>query len=325
MNGLHAANLHILSELTYLQSPEISLAAILIRYISSEILFLSPMTNNPINFRDEQFNPKNSGDCHLLIQLDSDSYSYAIIDKEQNRLSVLILNYFQENTDTFSTFSRLEILKAENEDINLEFAKVKISLETRAFTFVPEELYSPADLPNYGKFIGVEPQTALLTADIRGFGIKNITAVETDLEHYIKGAFPDPLIVSQANPFIAGIHRLKQKGIAGELFLNFNRTSFEAAVIKKGTLEFYNIFDISGADDFNYFVLNLVSQLNIDRNLPVSISGEIDRFNEHYERLKKYFEMLSFAEPEVLSKGPELLKKAGSQRFFSLLSLDLCE
>ena len=283
------------------------------------------MMNNPIQFIDAHFHPHNSRACHLFIHLDPDSYSYAIVDKEQNCLSVLFKKYFPQSTETFSAFNRLEILRAENENVNLDFGKVKISVETKAFTFIPEELYSPADLHQYSKFIGIEPAAVLLNSDIRPLGIKAISAVAPDLENSLKKSFIDPLIVSQANPFIAGIYQLQGQGSQSEFFLNFNHDSFEAAVIRKGNLEFYNIFEISNTDEFNYYILNLVNQLELDRSLPVTLSGEIDRENERYLRLQKYFEQLSFAEASLLTNGPDVDKPFAPHRVFSLLSLDLCE
>jgi len=280
------------------------------------------MKNDPINFTDEHFQRQNSVSCDLLIHLDADSYSYAIIDKEQNSLKALVKKYFGQITDTFSAFDRLEILKAENDDVNLPFTRVKISVETKAFTFVPSELYSAADLPKYSKFIGAEPESGFLTADLKPFGIKNITAVDADLEVNLRNAFRNPIICSQATPFILGVFTLLDTANRKQLFLNFSRNCFEAVVIKDNSLEFYNTFEISNADEFNYFILNLIGQFNIDRNLAVTLSGEINEQNELYERLQKYFEHLLFAESaltETVSSIP------APQRFFTLLSLRLCE
>ena len=280
------------------------------------------MMKDPINFTDEHFQRQNSGSCHLLIHLDADSYSYAIVEKDQNSLKALTKKYFGQNTETFSAYDRLEILKAENDDVNLAFDRVKISVEARSFTFVPEDLYSADDLAKYSKFIGAEPKSGLLMTDIKPYGIKNITAVDADLEMNLRNAFNNPIICSQANPFILGVYALLDEAKGNQFFLNFTRDSFEAAVIKNNTLEFYNIFEISNADEFNYFILNLISQLNIDRNLTVTLSGEIDENNDLYERLQKYFEHMLFAQSPLIKNSSAI---PAPQRFFTLLSLNLCE
>lgn len=281
------------------------------------------MMNNPILFTDDQFNPQNAGACHLLIHLETSSYSYAIIDKKNGRLNVVAKNYFPANTSAFSALNRLEILIAENEFVNLEFEKVKISLQTQAFTFVPQELYSQDDLPQYSKFLGAQPDSILIDTDIHPFDIKNIYAVDAEVENILRKSFTDVLIVSQANPLIAGMNNLKKNGNTGELFLNFSHDSFEAAVIKGDTLQFYNIFEITNSDEFNYFLLNLIDELSINREQAVIISGDIDSQSEHYTRLQKYFDRIYFSEPMI--NNAEAFDGFKSHAFFSLLSLDLCE
>ena len=279
--------------------------------------------NNPILFTDDQFNPHNSGDCHLLIHLDTRSYSYTIIDKKHNRLSVAAKRDFPESAFSYSDLNRLEILIAENELLNLDFEQVKISLQTQAFTFIPLELYSQVDLPQYSKFIGAQPDSILIDTEIHSLGLKNISAVDADIKNTLQKSFLDPLIVSQANPLIAGIYDLNKKGDSIGFFLNFNDESFEAAVINNDTLEFYNIFEIANADEFNYFLLNLLNEFNINVDRPVTVSGEIDSQSEHYIRLKKYFDKISFA--KTLNNYEEAFRDFKSHVFFSLLSLDLCE
>lgn len=280
------------------------------------------MMNDPINFTDKDFKWHNSGACQLFIHLDAASYSFAIVDQEQDHLNVLVKKYFGQSSETFSAFDRLEILKAENDVINLAYARVKISVEAKAFTFVPEELYTETDFASYSKFIGAEPESGFITADIQPFGIKNITAVESDLENNLRQAFRNPLIFSQANPFISGVNQLVKNGNQSQLFLNFNRHCFEAAVIQGDTLAFYNIFDISTADEFNYYILNLISQLSIDRSLSVTVAGEISTEMDLYQRVEKYFGQIIFAKAPILGALPSI---NAPQRYFSLLSLDLCE
>lgn len=281
------------------------------------------MMNNPIHFTDERFDPQNSGNCHLFIHLDANSCAYAIVDKNTDRLDVLFKKHFTLGINDFSALNRLENLKTDHQNLNLPFRKVKISVETKAFTFVPEPLFSSDDLPNYSKFMGAVPESTLLNSDISALGIKNIFAIEPDLASMLHNTFADPLIVSKANPLISGIYRLLEKGNYGELFLNFNHNSFEAVVIQNNALVFYNSFDISDADEFNYFVLNLISQLNLSRSQAVTLSGEISRNNDLYVRLQKYFDYISFAEAELISSMPE--NQLVPHQFFSLLSLDLCE
>ena len=283
------------------------------------------MMNSQIHLTDEQFSLNNTAGSHLLIRLSDSSYSYAIVDKDQNRPGVLVEKKLGMHAESMSIAEKLEIILADNGYLKGDFRKVKISVETKAFTFIPEELYSSADLPQYSKFIGSQPDSAVLSSSIRPYGITTVCAIDEDLTVNLKSLFNDPLLVSQANPFIAGIHKLVIAGNPEGLFLNFNRDNFEAAIIRNGTLEFYNIFDITNADEFNYFLLNLISQLTLDRSTAVSVGGKIEKEDQHFLRVAKYFDKILFLNVELMEKAPDLFKQVPPHRFFSLLSLDLCE
>ncbi|NEU08316.1 DUF3822 family protein [Flavihumibacter sp. R14] len=283
------------------------------------------MMNSPIHLTDEHFNLDDAGNCHLLIHLAPHSYSYAIVDKDHDRLGVLVRKTFPAHADTISNAERLELFRAENEYLRQEFRKVKISVETKAFTFIPEELYSGNDVSQYSKYIASPPEAALLNSDIKPYKVRTVAAIEADLESSVKNSFQDPLIVSQANPFIAGIYNLIISGNPSGLFLNFGENCFEAAFIQSGIFEFYNIFEIPTADEFNYFLLNLLNQLSIDDSTYVTLSGEIQEGDENYLRITKYFTQVSFTDVKLMNSGNGAFKRVPTHEFFSLLSLDLCE
>jgi len=283
------------------------------------------MMNDPIHLTDKHFNPENTGNCHLLIHLAEQSYSYAIIDKEEDRPGILVKKRFSEHARSLSAGERLEILLAENAYLKHRFRKVKVSIETKSFTFIPKDLYSGDDLAQYSKFIGSPPEARVLSSAISFYGIVNVCGIDADLADQLQTQFHEPLVLSQVNPFMAGISKLISNGRPAGLFLNFNAGNFEAAVIKDGTLEFYNIFEIASADEFNYFLLNLISQFDTDRSMPVTLSGEVQEEDEYFKRLIKYFDNISFTDSGMTGGGSELFDRIPPHVFFSLLSLDLCE
>ena len=283
------------------------------------------MMNSPIHLTDEEFNLDSSGDRHLLIHIADQSYSCAIIDKERSRLGVVVKKKFGQQAGSMNSSEKLEIILSDNGYLKQDFQSVKISVETTAFTFVPEELYSDDDLPQYTKFMGASPDSVVLSSNIRPYGIANICAIDAAFGSKLRSVFRDPLIVSQANPFIAGIYSRIISGNPSGLFLNCCTDRFEAAVVQSGTLEFYNIFRTRTTDEFNYYLLSLISQLALDRSMAVTLSGEIQQEDENFMRLSKYFDNISFSDSRIMRNGSDVFKRLPSHEFFSLMSLDLCE
>ncbi len=281
------------------------------------------MMNNPIRFTDAHFLPQKSVHCHLLIHLDTDSYSYAIVDQAENRLYALVKKHYNLGIDSFNILNRFSNLQQENEHINLAYSQIKISVNTGAFTFIPDALFAAENLPQYSAFTGASPDSTILNTYISSAGINNIVALETELTDTLTNTFDKPLVLNQANPFIAGIFALAGPGSRSGFFINFNHHGFEAALIDDQKLKFYNSFEITATEDFNYFLLNMITQLSLDPEKQLTVSGAIDSDDKLYEILQKYFGQIIFAEPE----RPDNFSESGLKlhQHFSLLSLDLCE
>ncbi|MBC7746249.1 MAG: DUF3822 family protein [Flavobacterium sp.] len=283
------------------------------------------MTYNPIVFKDKNFQSHEISNCHLLIRFNSNSYSYIIIDQSQNEVIAVGKFTLNSNFTNSNVFEQFQNFCKENEDLNLSFGKVKISLETHSFTFIPDDLFFKGDLQDYSKFMVCKPDDIILDRKLSLPGIHNIILLGSEHIKLLKNTFHEPLIFSQVEPFIAAAFKLVENGSHAELFLNFNSESFEAAVIKNQNLQFYNIFSIAGADDFNYFLLNVLTHLDPDTKQLVCISGEINQNMELYFRLAKYFDHISFADAGNIVDTSKLPEEIHSHLYFSVSGLNLCE
>ena len=283
------------------------------------------MTNNSIHLTESDFKQPDFENCHLLIQLNPDGYAYAIVEKAQNRIIALGKNQQLSDSSENSLLQQFENFRRENETLVGSFQKVKISVKTHSFTFIPEELFEKNSLSEYSKFIASDPEDILIQSHIKIAKTFNILAINPDLIRALQSVFSAPFIVSQADAMIGAACNHAENENQSELFLNFSARSFEAVFICNQQFTFYNTFDIPTPDDFNYFLLNLISELNIDCSKPVTVSGEIDTNDDNYARLNKYFEQIFFADPIASFNDSESFKEVQSHLFFPVLSLDLCE
>jgi hypothetical protein len=283
--------------------------------------------NNTINLTDEQFQLQHSDKCDLLIHLGSRNIAFAIIDKSQQQLKVLTDKPVHENDQHIPLIRRLDNLRESSLVLQQKFRRVKISVETPAFTFIPQELYSKDLLEQYDHFIRPEEGTELKISTIYSGGIKNITAIDSVLIKELNARFTQPLIFSSIHPFIESTLQIAKKDSSTQLFFNFDENAFEAAYYEKGKFSFYNKFEYETADEFNYFLLNIIQQLSIDlKNTALQLSGKIEHEDELVDRLEKYFDEINFAGIFHLVKVPSTIaSQASLHNYFSLISLGLCE
>ncbi len=283
--------------------------------------------NNTIRLIDEHFESQHSGKCDLLIQINAAYISYAIIDKGQDQLRVLCQTALNGKDAQLSALENIDNLLQTEPHLKYHFRKIKISLETFKFTFIPSELYTDSSLADYAKFIQPVNEADILLTDIKAAQSKNIIAVPAELQHKLRSCFHEVHLFSQADSFIEGAKNIHNtSSLASQLFLNINETTFEAVLLQDAKFVFYNIFDYQNADEFNYFLLTIMQQLAIDRHKTrVTLAGDIIESDEIYKRIEKYFKDITFADSKLLARQSGLFKTIPSHLFFSLMSLGLCE
>lgn len=276
--------------------------------------------NNPIHFTDENYRMQQPGNDDLLIHIGAHSISYAIVG--ENQVKVLFEAAFPEQGKA-PLEKRFEEFWQSQPQLQTEFKNIKVSVETGKFTFIPKQLYTEAELGGYARFIQPNQASDVLVNNISPAELKNISAIDTLLQQQLQKRFKNPSIFSQVEPFIEGIYQVNSHS-SNHLFLNFYTGGFEAAFLQNGHLKFYNTFQVENADEFNYFLLNLIQQFSLDtRDTKITLTGMISQTDEIYKRVQKYFANISLG----ISKQPinNLPASIPAHTYFSLLSLHLCE
>ena len=206
------------------------------------------------------------------------------------------------------------------------FNKVKISIDSYQFTFIPDEFYQSGNDEEYAKFITNKQESVILCNPIPFAKIKNIIAINSDLHLALNSIFQQPKIYGQASSFIQGILKSFKQNTEPSLYIDIHQKHVQFAYFKQSELSFYNLFDSINVIEFNYFILNIIESLKVDLDhTHIILSGQVMQNDEYYQRIEKYFKDIQFADSRLIIKHPELFHKVSSQTFFSLLTLDQCE
>lgn len=273
-----------------------------------------------LHLKDKNYQPEQAGSCELLIKHNKHKLSYAIRNIQSNELYVIYdaaLSGSMEDT--------LTGLTAQNEYLNQRFEQVKVSFETFNFVFIPTELYAESSSSSFNNFVQSTKPTSTFTNTMLEGKVHAISAVEDSVVAPLKKRFPNAIVYSQAEALIESA--LKSSAGAGGLkvIIQFNSGSFEMVIVSDGEFVFYNIFSFENADDFNYYLLLIKQQFELQTDTPVLLAGEIEKYSELYRRISRYFQHIRFSDSTAMIKHPDSLKLLPSHQFFSLLSMSLCE
>lgn len=272
-----------------------------------------------LHLSDKDFLPEQAANCELLIRVSSTRLSYAIVEKPNRKIRAIFDGVLSHSIR--ETFAEL-LLK--NSYLSYPFQKTKIAAESFRFAFIPSELYSEDTAALCYNFVSSSIPFSQVSNPIAGNRISTIGSVSNSLSAPFTEKYQEASLYTQAEAFIEGMLKHPREGQT--LALQFNTGTFEALLTSGDELIFYNIFQAPTADDFNYFLLLLIQQLQINTTeTSVLLSGEIEKYSEHYRRVLKYFRNIHFADSTTFCQYSDTFRLIPSHQFFSLLSLGLCE
>ncbi|WP_407430265.1 DUF3822 family protein [Arcticibacter sp.] len=273
-----------------------------------------------LHLKDKNYLPEQAGSCELLIKHSKHKLSYAIRNIQSNELYVIY-----DAALSGSMEEAFAGLAAQHAYLNESFGRVKVSSETFNFVFIPAELYAESSSSSFKNFVQSTKPTSTLTNAMLEGKIFAISAVEDSVIAPLKKRFKHAVVYSQAEPLIESALKAFPDASGMRTFIQFNTDSFEMVIVSDGEFVFYNIFSFENADDFNYYLLLVKQQFDLQPNTPVLLAGEIEKYSELYKRIARYFQYIRFCDSTSVVKHPDSFKLLPSHQFFSLLSMSVCE
>lgn len=267
------------------------------------------MSNNSLLLVDPNFNTDASANCHLLLKITNDSFSYAVVSKDTEEINIIFDKQGCEDVqkDLKSAFETDNYL-------SLNYGAVKAAIHTSNFIFIPNEWFDDENLAVYAQYLGSDAK--VYTKHNKELGFNTIFCLNDEL----KANLPQETnLFPQSEPLVALFSHLADES----LLIDFTAVSFNVLYTKNKKVVFQNHYESETAEEFNYFLLLMIEQLGLNDTVPVYIQGIINEDDEHYNCLLKYFNQLYFFFP-TRKQNSELLADMPKHYFSGLLALDLC-
>jgi len=270
--------------------------------------------NNSILLIDPAFDPATASACNLLIKVGLDSFSYAIINKETNQVSAVFDE--QECEDGAQKFA--ERLKTDSY-LTLPYQEVKVAVHTENAIAVPNDLYTDDSINTHAQFFTETPVGDFYTQAQPHFGFTTIFSLPKTTNEALTG-FIDGKKYSQH----AGLLALAEKINETALLLDFSVGSFSALYIQQQQVVFQQCYEIENLDEFNYYLLLIINQLNINtKEANLHLTGIIHEGDDKCTCLLKYFSKADFIAASN-NLDQQILDDMPAHYYSSLLALDQC-
>lgn len=259
----------------------------------------------------------------LSIQIHLNGLSFCILDTIKNEITSL--QHFQLETVTNPLQLEVEIIKIlnTNKDVfDRPFQEVIISHVNTLSTFVPKPLFSDKNLSDYLKY-----NTKILSNDYITFDvITNNDMVNVYIPYVnINNLFFDKYGAFTYKHFatilLENIFQLSDNSQEPVVYVHVQKDQFEIIVIKNKKLLLYNSFEYLTSEDFIYYLLFTIEQLELNTNeLQLYFLGDISKEDILYTVTYTYVRNVSFIDKKYSFTFHESVQQLNSHKDFTLLT-----
>jgi len=268
------------------------------------------MSNQRFNYYDPEYNPADAAGHELLITLSDTMFSFAIIDKQANKVLVwgdgYGLNEITEPDDLKN------ILLA-------DYSATKIGIQSSIFTIIHKDLYSPRERDSFAKYLDVKSNEMVLVnlLDDDNYVIFKISeALATTISKH----FDIRSVFFAGKPWIAAIKLAKP--YIQPLYAHITGNMVQLYHTGNGQLDFYNRFQFSNPDELMYYIVLTANELNINLDATsVILSGDITVSDKRIQRVSDLLPKVYFNQNQVVSLPSGFI----SHQILLLAGLTLCE
>ncbi len=273
---------------------------------------------------DETLDINATGNYSLLMQMDKDELSFAIIDNLRAKY-ILLRSYVPDNGDIFSIGEIKDIL-LEDDFLGKRYRSVKICLSSLKYSLVPSPIMDPAKKESLlglshdlceEEVVSINrldnPDAYLLFAvDRETAGLSDILTPGQPPVHYIK-------------PFIANALVYAKRKSYDSVFLFVGQGVVTIAVVSNDILKFCNSYVFKNAHDILYYLLKVYKALGLSNGIPVYCSGKISQNDEIFVFLSEYIKEVLFINPVGNFSFSYVFDEDMLHRYINLFSLISCE
>ncbi|MGK7395093.1 MAG: DUF3822 family protein [Candidatus Cyclobacteriaceae bacterium M3_2C_046] len=245
----------------------------------------------------------------LLLQVGISDFQLCVTDTRDD--SCLLLEDY--------TFSRIESVEDlveclrelfyEHHFLLANFWKsVTLSVKSKKFTLIPNDLFSEEELPHYLKFNAqLDPDSEdYYYSPIKWLDANSIFAVDSQLIDFINSIYIkiSVQIVHQGTALIESLFQNINFSQQKEMYVYLDRINMHIVVLENQKLILYNQFTIKSFSDYVKYMMLVKNELQIDINSqPVHIWGYFNEHSPHMQEISKYIKNIK------IGGGPSFLKR----------------
>lgn len=232
----------------------------------------------------------------LSIQISLSGLSFCILQKDTNTITALKELRFDKKLNPLEVLDQLKHLFNTEGITQNTYSAITVIHENDLSTLVPKPLFNEDCIADYLKF-----NSKILKSDFIAFDeilindTINVYVPYININNFIYDQFGTFTFKHVSTVLVEELLLLEKNTNGPKMYVNINTTHFEMVVINNAKLLLYNTFEYKTAEDFIYYILFAIEQLQLNpETCQLILLGHVHKDDSLHNIAYKYIRNVSF-------------------------------
>ena len=280
------------------------------------------------SFLDKSFNERNTRNYVMSAMLDVHGFALSVYNPARNKITGLFTHQFEGLAKAEEIADSLAVLLNEVSWLAFPFSKVCLLYRNSLNTLIPQPLFDKKNAALYLEFNqGIQRENRVVFDMVKQTDAVNVYYLPEALVEKVKTVWPNVLLKHASTGLIEHLAVLvKNKSDNNTLFVNVAKGSFDLVFFRENKLVYYNQFRFNTKEDFIYFLLTAIEQLDLNpETVKLMLLGRVDKSDTIYEIIYRYVRHISFVGRNDNFSYSYVLDEVKAHEHFVLFNSLQCE
>ena len=229
----------------------------------------------------------------LLLQVSLTEVSFCIYDSLKKKIEKIAYYSNENNATLIETF--LEKIIKENSELNSTFDDILVLHNNNLLTFVPSVLYDEQYLSSYMQYNTKVFESDYFSNDqVSSYDMNTVYIPYVNINNFLIDHFGSFNYKHSFTILIKKVLDFSKNIEEKQVYVHIQKDNFQIIVVKNQKLLLFNTFDFKTKEDFIYYTLFVMEQLQLNpENIKVNLFGIISKDDSLYQIAYKYIRNIS--------------------------------
>jgi len=230
----------------------------------------------------------------LSIQFSLDGFSFCTTNTHNEVIEFSSYTFSKTKNSPELVLEKLQDIFKKEKSLQYDFETVTVIHQNNLNTLVPNEYFKKDALKSYLKYSIKTIATDLITFDELDFmNSKNVYVPYVNINNFLFQNFGEFEYKHYSSVMLEKLFSIASNDIC--CYIHVSKSTFDIVIIKNSNLQFFNIFEYKTKEDFMYYVLFTLEQLELStEETLVTVLGDIEEDSDLFRLMYTYIRNIDF-------------------------------